>query len=60
MDLNQLKEMDARLCNNQYDDEVFARILPYVASYFEAAAALRALPLGEVQGATVMLAGGKR
>jgi hypothetical protein len=60
LDLSQLKGIDALLRHNDYDDEVFTKILPYVASYFEAASALRALPLTEVKGATVMLAGGKR
>ena len=60
LNLTQLKEIDARLRDNHYDDEVCLEILPYVQSYLEAASTLRALPLGEVKAATVMLAGGKR
>jgi hypothetical protein len=60
LNLTQLKEIDALLRDNHYDDEVFLEILPYVQSYLEAASTLRALPLGEVKAATVMLAGGKR
>lgn len=60
LDLTQLKAIDALLRNNQYDDEVLLKMLPYVATYFEAAQQLRALPLGEVKGMTIMLAGGKR
>jgi hypothetical protein len=60
LDAGQLKEIDALLKNNQYDDEVYEKILPYVSVYLETASRLRQLPLGEVKGVTVMLAGGKR
>ncbi|MCX6021744.1 MAG: hypothetical protein NTZ05_08430 [Chloroflexi bacterium] len=60
MDLAQFKAIDALLHNKSYSDETFEKILPHYKIYLEAQAKLRALPLGEVQSATVMLAGGKR
>ncbi len=60
MDVAQLKAIDALLFGNQYSDETFEKILPHYQLYVEAQAKLRALPLGEVQSALVMLAGGKR
>jgi hypothetical protein len=60
LDAGQLKEIDALFKNNQYADEVYEKILPYMSVYLETASRLRQLPLGEAKGVTVMLAGGKR
>jgi len=60
MDLATLKTIDALLKNNRYDDATFEKILPHYQEYLEAREKLRAQPLGEVQTAQVMLAGGKR
>ncbi|HVB96415.1 MAG TPA: hypothetical protein VNG11_01655 [Chloroflexota bacterium] len=60
MDLTQLKVLDRLLCQNDYSDEVFAGMLPFVTAYVESLPRLREIPLGEVASATVMLAGGKR
>jgi len=60
MDVTQLKELDRLLFQNDYSDEVFAGMLPFVRAYVESLPRLREIPLGEVPSATVMLAGGKR
>ncbi len=60
MDLETLKNIDALLRNNGYDDATFEKILPHYKEYLEAREKLRAQPLGEVQTAQVMLAGAKR
>lgn len=60
MDVETLKKLDALLKNNAYDDATFEKILPHYQEYLEAREKLRALPLGEVQTAQVMLAGGQR
>ena len=60
MNLARLKELDAVLHQNQYRDEVFIGMLPYVELYLQSLPRLRELPLREVKAATVMLAGGER
>ena len=60
MDIETLKKIDTLLKNNAYDDATFEKILPHYQEYLEAREKLRALPLGEVQTAQVMLAGGRR
>lgn len=60
MDVATLKTLDALLKGNDYDDATFAKILPHYQEYLEAREKLREQPLGEVQTAQVMLAGGKR
>ena len=58
--IEQLKALDAVYTRNDYDDEVLAAMLPYVAAYVNAMPRLRALPLGEVRSPFVMVAGGRR
>ena len=58
--IEQLKALDAVYTRNEYDDEVFAAMLPYMAAYVNAMPRLRALPLGEVRLPFVMVAGGRR
>ena len=60
MDISTLKAIDALLKNSGYDDATFEKILPHYQQYLEAREKLRALPLGEVQTAQVMPAGGTR
>lgn len=60
MDVAQLKELDRMLFQNEYSDEVYTGMLPYVTAYVESLPRLREIPLGEVASATVMLAGGER
>jgi hypothetical protein len=60
MDVATLKALDGILKNNGYDDATFEKILPHYQEYLDAREKLRALPLGEVQTAQIMLAGGKR
>ena len=60
MDVAILKAIDALLKNNAYDDATLEKILPHYLEHLEARAKLQALPLGEVQTAQVMLAGGQR
>jgi hypothetical protein len=59
-DLTRLKQLDAIFSNTNYSDEVLAAILPHFSNYLKSLSDLRSLPLGEVQAALVMLAGGKR
>ena len=60
MDLATLKAIDALLKNNDYDDATFEQVLTHYRQYLEAREKLLELPLGEVQTAQVMLAGGER
>lgn len=56
-----LRALDALLgLGNDYPDEVLDALLPYVQQNLEVAAALRALPLGEVSNALVLPAGGRK
>jgi hypothetical protein len=60
LDTIQLQRLDELVGNNQYSEQTYAAILPYVSAYLEAAARLRSLPLAESKGMLVMLAGGRR
>ncbi len=60
MDLAALKQIDALTAGNRYDDATFEKILPNFQAYLEAREKLRALPLGDIKSAMVMLAGGVR
>lgn len=59
-DTPELRRLDELVGDNQYSDETYARLLPYVNAYLEAATTLRALPLAETKSMLVMLAGGRR
>ena len=43
-----------------HSDDVLDALLPYVRRHLELASALRALPLGEVTNALVLVAGGRK
>ncbi|OLT22272.1 hypothetical protein BJF78_07735 [Pseudonocardia sp. CNS-139] len=60
MTRDELRVLDALLVGNGYPDDVLDALLPHVAQYRELAAALRALPLGEVPNALVLPAGGRK
>ncbi len=60
MDLATLKALDALLKGSNYDDATFEQILAQYQEHLDAREKLRRLPLGEVQTAQVMLAGGER
>lgn len=60
MEREDLRRTDALLIGRNYSDELFDAVLPYVRQNIEVAAALRALPLGEVANALVLVAGGRK
>lgn len=61
MNRDDLRALDALLgLGNDYPDEVLDALLPHVQQNLELAAALRALPLGEVPNALVLSAGGRK
>ena len=60
LDREDLRRIDALLIGRDYSDELLDALLPYVRQNPEVAAALRALPLGEVTNALVLVAGGRK
>jgi hypothetical protein len=60
MNREDLRTLDALLIGNDHPDEVLDALLPHVRQNLEVAAALRALPLGEVPNALVLPAGGRK
>lgn len=61
LDRDGLRALDVLLgLDNDYPDEVLDALLPHVRRNLELAAALRALPLGEVPNALVLPAGGRK
>ena len=60
IDRETLKALDRLVAGNQYTDEDFDALLPYVQAYLDGAAALRAMQLAEVPNALVAVAGGRK
>jgi len=55
-----LHRIDEALIGRAYSDDVLDALLPYVRRHLEMASALRALPLGGVSNALVLVAGGRK
>jgi len=60
MEREDLQRIDKLLIENEHPDDVLDELLPYVRQNLQTAAALRALPLGEVANALVLAAGGRK
>jgi hypothetical protein len=60
MEREDLQRIDKLLIGNEHPDDVLDELLPYVRQNLQTAAALRALPLGEVANALVLAAGGRK
>lgn len=59
-ELEAIKNMDALLLQNDYEDDAIQSLLPYFKAYLGASKKLRALPLGNVRSYSIMVAGGER
>jgi hypothetical protein len=55
-----LRRIDRLLIGKDHSDELLDAVLPYVRQNLEVAAARRALPLGGVSNALVLVAGGRK
>jgi hypothetical protein len=60
LECDDLRRIDETLIGSGYSDDVLDALLPSVSRNLEVAAALRALPLGEVTNALVLAAGGRK
>ena len=60
MERGDLRRIEKLLIENEHPDDVLDELLPYVRQNLQTAAALRALPLGEVANALVLVAGGRK
>jgi hypothetical protein len=60
MEREDLHTIAKLLAGREHPDDVLDALLPYVRRNSQTAAALRALPLGEVANAFVLAAGGRK
>jgi hypothetical protein len=60
MEREDLHRIEKLLIENEHPDDLLDALLPYVRQNLQTAAALRALPLGEVANALVLAAGGRK